>query len=431
MVKFNKIHLLFLVVSFYCFEALCASYSLEECRQKAEKGLAEAQWQMGVRYENGDGVKKNAMRAIAMYKKAAEQKHRRACEKLSNLYEEGRMVKKDAVLAAKYKAWSLGGDGETAASQAREREEIKNVDEIEIALDYILGRNGKPKDPKTGIRILYSQAKDKPLAQRVFVDRWSKGDLDDGLEMLNNEEWSLIIPWFEEAWRRGNYKTGLVLGNDAYRKKKYFNAILYWEKSGFSKALYFVGRFYDRWAEEGEGGGPSYMRDETKARIAYERCLRIDKSNDDAKYLLGIIYLFPERSENKKLAEARNIFSYLITKMPDDKWVNWFWGVSGFWLESEIFDKKYPEDKIKEFQAFKDICIDKNESVIYNQSYEKYRLSYRSSYNYRMMAKKYEKYKKDLAQVNKSLEHYLEFIRKAARLGCEPAQKFLDGLEEK
>lgn len=414
MVKFNKVYLPVIIITFFCLTSWCDRFTLEECRQKAYEGAAEAQWQMGVRYENGDEVKKNALRAIAMYKKAAEQKHRQACEKLSKLYEEGKIVKKDAVLAAKYKAWSLGVDGESAASEARDREELKNVDEIEIALDYILGRSGKPKDPKTGIRILYSQAKDKPLAQRVFVDRWSKGDLDSGLEMLSNDEWLLIIPWFKDAWCRGNLKTGLVLGNNAYRQRDYRNAVVYWEKSGVAKALYFLGRFYDSWAKEGDGGGPTYMRDELKARRAYERCLKINDNYDDAKYSLGVLYLFPDKKENRKLVQARDIFSYFVLKNPDDKWVNWFLGYSGFCVEIETFDQNYPSHMIRKLQFWKEVYDIKDK-----------RGNYRLSYDDHLMKEKYKKFCDDYEQMKRAKERYLEFIQKAARLGCESAQTFL------
>ena len=102
MVGFNNFRAAVLVVVLITPIALFASeLGLEECQSKAAEGNAEAQWQLGLRYENGDGIKKNPMRALAQYKKAAEQKHRKACAKLADLYENGKFVKKDPVLAAK------------------------------------------------------------------------------------------------------------------------------------------------------------------------------------------------------------------------------------------------------------------------------------------------------------------------------------------
>ena len=272
-----------------------AGYDLYECQSKAAEGNAEAQWQLGQRYENGDGVKKNAVRALVQYKKAAEQRHHQACKRLAELYEKGALVKRDLALAAKYKAWAEGGDGEQAEAEARASSEKANVDEIDTALDYILGRNGRPKDPKTGIRILYQSAKDKPVAQRVFVARWCKGDLDGSLDMLSAEEWDKIIPWFKNAWDSGIKDAGQILGLDAYSAKDYSKALHYWQESNKAKCWLFVGRFYDTLSEEGKGGGPSSMRDETKARKAYERCLRLERDYDEAKFNLGLIYLFSKK----------------------------------------------------------------------------------------------------------------------------------------
>lgn len=95
MVGFNKIRHAIIAFIFVAPTMLMATeFSLEECQTKAADGHAEAQWQLGQRYENGDGVKKNNMKALAQYKKAAEQRHRMACAKLADYYENGKFVKK-------------------------------------------------------------------------------------------------------------------------------------------------------------------------------------------------------------------------------------------------------------------------------------------------------------------------------------------------
>ena len=91
---------------------MAADMSLEECREKAAAGDAEAQWQLGQRYEEGRGVGKSALRAVIQYKKAAEQNHQEACARLSELYSRGEFVKKDLVLAAKYLAIASGESAE-------------------------------------------------------------------------------------------------------------------------------------------------------------------------------------------------------------------------------------------------------------------------------------------------------------------------------
>ena len=415
MAEFNKIHISLIVAFLFMPVLLLATeYSLEECQAKAADGNAEAQWQLGLRYENGDGIKKNNMRALAQYKKAAERKHRKACAKLADFYENGKFVKKDLVLAAKYKAWADGDNGELAAAQARTSVAKSKEDEIETALDYILGRNGKPKDPKPGIRILYQSAKDKPIAQKVFVDRWSKGDLDGALAVLSDEEWEKMLPWYKNAWDSGNKRAGLVLGNDAYSRKQYSAALGYWQGSGMAKCWYFVGRFYATWSEEGKGGGPQSMRDETKARKAYEKCLRIDNSWDDAKFDLGCLYLFAKNKENENLSEAKRIFLYFLKKSPDDKWLNYNYGVAGYWLQRSQFDKKWPKHKVDSLLSW----AKQNEQ--YSSSYSRI-----PEYERRNMSD-YNRMIEDWKLFERSREEYVTYIRKAANLGCEPAQKFMN-----
>lgn len=394
MVEFNKVRPVLLV--FGLLLACCGfgeELTLADCQQKAAEGVAEAQWQLGQRYENGVGVKKNNMRALAQYKKAAEQKHKKACAKLADLYESGKFVRKDPVLAAKYKAWSEGDNGELAAAQVRTAVEKSKEDEIETALDYILGRNGKAKDPKTGIRILYAQAKDKPVAQRVFVERWSKGDLDDALGVLSGEEWALLIPWFRDAWDRGNKKTGLVLGNDAYRKERYRDALEFWEKSGLPKSWYFIGKFYASWSKVGEGGGPDSMKDETLSRKAYERCLRMDKTWDDAKFDLACLYVWAKKKENQNYAKALDYFAYFLKKDSSNKYYNYGYGSAGFWMNNDQLVRLENE---------------------YKYAPDSRRAYIKSEYN-RVM------YKRD---------DFVRYIRTAASQGHEGAQDFITRFEQ-
>ena len=383
-----------------------AELSLEECRSRTADGDAEAQWQLGQRYENGQGVRKNAIRAVAQYKKAAEQKHRKACARLSKFYADGIIVGKDAVLAAKYRAMATGDDVSVAAKEAAATEKATNEDEIETALDYILGRNGHQRDAKAGIRILYTAAKDKPVAQRVFVDRWSKGDLDGALDQLSDEEWKGLIPWYEDAWTRGNKRAGLILGNDAYRRKQYSLALFYWQESGLAKCWYFVGRFYDTWLEEGKGGGPKHMKDETKARSAYEKCLRLDKNWEDARFNLGLIYLFAKKDSNANYREALNTFSCFIKKEPDNPLYNYIYGLAGYRDAIQKFGKRYDVYKRK---VFKNIYGEEQDD---NSNYMKSRM--RTEYN----------------QAKSEIKRYVSHIRKAASMGCEPAKKFMQEYKE-
>ena len=116
MVAFNKLKVATAVILATLATWAVTEMPLEECREKAAAGDAEAQYQLGQRYEEGHDVSKNGVRAIVQYKKAAEQKHRKACARLAELYSCGEYVRKDAALAAKYRVMA----GDEAASGGRE-----------------------------------------------------------------------------------------------------------------------------------------------------------------------------------------------------------------------------------------------------------------------------------------------------------------------
>lgn len=420
MVEFNKIRIVvFAVMMAIPMMILANEYSLEECKIEATKDNAEAQWQLGQRYENGDGVKRNTLRALTQYKKAAAKKHRKACAKLANLYKNGILVQKDLVLAAKYEAWAKGENGELAAAQTRGMVEKSNVDEIEIALDYILGRNGKGKDPKTGIRILYQSAKDNPVAQKIFVDRWSNGDLDGSLGVLSSDEYDMIIPWFKDAWDRGNKRAGLILGNDAYLRKKYSLALEYWKGSGLAYSWYLVGRFYSTYLEEGKGGGPEKVRDETKSRKAFEICLTINSNFEDAKIELSFIYLWPQKSENENLYKARDYFSYFLKKHPNNEWYNYGYGVAGYRIAIVKFFAKWPESEMSKLISLSKQFNDEYSAFARMPKWERERIK-----------KDYEMMCKDFDETKSMQEKYIFYIKKAANLGLKPAQDYLSSITE-
>jgi TPR repeat protein len=74
--------------------------TLEELKKAAEKGDAEAQYNLGVAYERGDGVPQDYEEAAAWFHKAAEQGHMWAQGLLGMMYYEGRGVAQDDARAA-------------------------------------------------------------------------------------------------------------------------------------------------------------------------------------------------------------------------------------------------------------------------------------------------------------------------------------------
>jgi len=380
---------------------------ISECKRLSSQGDAEALYQMGVRYETGDGVRKDNLRALANYRKAADKGHRVACRKLADLYEAGKIVSKDPVLSAKYRAIAVGESGEVAEAKAKTESEVAQVDEIEVALDYIIGRNGKRRDAKAGIRLLYAAAKDKPVARRVFVQRWEKGDLDAGLETIGAEEWDMIVPWFKEQFDSGRHLMGgLILGNEARRKKDYQSAIAYYKtagQAGLAKAWFYLGKLYDPGVDEDDGGGSRSVQSEPGAINAYENCLRIEPNYELASHRIGLIYLFGKSSHNYK--KALSIFEKLLKKRPNEMWYLYDYGAAGVLMEEEAFDKKWPNVKAM------------------LSRYDSGSATYRDERNLNRAAE-------DWRNVKSRCVKYINSIRKAANMGCAPARSFLRDVDK-
>lgn len=74
----------------------------EQYRISAEKGSAEAQYQLARRYEEGDGLNQDITEAMKLYRKAAEQGHCGAQFRLGYLYHTGELVKKDYAESSKW-----------------------------------------------------------------------------------------------------------------------------------------------------------------------------------------------------------------------------------------------------------------------------------------------------------------------------------------
>src|SRR5207247_4637589 len=68
---------------------------IEEVKAKAEAGDAESEVELGLRYEQGEGVAKDQVEAVKWYRKAAEQNFALAQYNLGVFYQKGEGVEKD------------------------------------------------------------------------------------------------------------------------------------------------------------------------------------------------------------------------------------------------------------------------------------------------------------------------------------------------
>jgi TPR repeat protein len=114
----------------------------KEFRPLAESGLANAQYFLGVMYENGQGVPKDYEVAYRWYVEAAYQGHVPAQNNLGALYEEGQGVKQNYPTAVLW--YQLAADGGSAKAQ------------FNLAEMYVHGRGGVINADKA--RFWYYQA---------------------------------------------------------------------------------------------------------------------------------------------------------------------------------------------------------------------------------------------------------------------------------
>jgi TPR repeat protein len=69
--------------------------AIEQFRPLVAEGYAPAQYQMAVVYQNGYGVPKDGMKALALYELSAAQNYSDAQFELATIYTEGKLVKQD------------------------------------------------------------------------------------------------------------------------------------------------------------------------------------------------------------------------------------------------------------------------------------------------------------------------------------------------
>ena len=81
------------------YEAGDYATAAQEFRPLAEAGDAEAQYNLGVMYDNGQGVPQNYAEAMSWYRRAAETGHAKAQNNLGFLYSNGKGVPQDYITA--------------------------------------------------------------------------------------------------------------------------------------------------------------------------------------------------------------------------------------------------------------------------------------------------------------------------------------------
>ena len=138
-------------------EAETPEKKLADLMKRAERGEAEAQFNLGQMYRKGEGVPMDAAKAVEWFQKAAEQGNADAQSNLGSMYDEGEGVSKDAAKAVEW--W------QKAAAQGYAQAQFR------LGLAYDVGE-GVPKDAAKAVE-WYQKA----AAQGVPSAQWELGEM--------------------------------------------------------------------------------------------------------------------------------------------------------------------------------------------------------------------------------------------------------------
>ena len=101
-------------------------------RRAAEQGHASAQFNLGLRYDNGYGVPQDYAEALRWYRRAAEQGHAGAQNNLGLMYEDGAGVPKDFVQAHKW--YNLAASRASSSDPDLREKAVRSRDRIAARL---------------------------------------------------------------------------------------------------------------------------------------------------------------------------------------------------------------------------------------------------------------------------------------------------------
>ncbi len=117
--------------------------AIREWRPLAEQGDGDAQNNLGVMYDYGQGVPRDDAKAVKWYRKAAEQGYAKAQNNLGTMYRHGNGVTKDFVLAHMW--FNLAAAQGDKTSSGDRRIIAREMTPAQISEAKKLAREWKPK----------------------------------------------------------------------------------------------------------------------------------------------------------------------------------------------------------------------------------------------------------------------------------------------
>ncbi len=247
-----------------CYHSVCDV--CQDSSMAAEHGNTKAQYNLGLHYANGRGVKQDYAIAVKWYTKAAEQGDVKAQCNLGWCYENGRGVKQDYATAVKWYT--------KAAEQGNARAQCN------LGCCYENGR-GVEQNYATAVK-WYNKATKQEHARAQCNLGWC---YENGKGI--KQDYTTAVKWYTKAAEQGNAQAQCNLGccyeNGRGVKQDYATSAKWYSKAAEQEnafAQYYLARCY----EKGRGVNPSYA-------IAVELFTEAaEHGNTKAQYNLGCCY---------------------------------------------------------------------------------------------------------------------------------------------
>jgi TPR repeat protein len=311
---------------------MAQSASTDELIKKAESGDAQAQYTLGVRHLNGEGVPKNDAEAVRWFRKAAEQGYPQAQNKLGNSYNSGGGVAKDDVEAVRWwqkaadqgypnaqsnlgKAYLFGkavAKDETEAARWFRKAAEQGFAPAQGYLGYIYANGlGVQKDEVEAVR-WYRKAAEQGFAEAQA----SLGDAyANGLGVQKDEVEA--IRWYQKAAEQGLAGAQLNMGVQSYKNARYEEAIEHFktavslDPSLLNARIYLATAYAQQYVPGAET--PDNKRYADQAIEEYKKVLAVDPTNVNS--VKGIAYLYLQQ---KQFEDAKRYYFKAVQIDPND-----------------------------------------------------------------------------------------------------------------
>ena len=232
----------------------------------AEQGLASAQFNLGNMYARGEGIPKDSTEAVKWYRKAAEQGLVNAQFNLGNMYSKGEGVTKDSTEAVKW--WRKAAEQNFASAQ------------FNLGVMYA-GGYGVPKDSTEAVKWYRMAAEQNHVSAQFYVGVMYA--IGEGAPKDSNE----AVKWYRKAAESGladaQGNLGSMYANGEGVPKDGVEAVKWYRKAaeqGEPLAQLNLGRMY--------ASGRGVPKDSKEAVKWYR--MASEQGHRDAQYYLGLMF---------------------------------------------------------------------------------------------------------------------------------------------